>query len=243
LDSPFGLARATDSGGHNKPHHLPHLLATVQEKGFLLAVADLSPAIQSSKFTNLASNIILPVRVDQLVLDGKPVDPTKPFALGASASSVVGVREGKAAAAVRLFAADGANGQTPTWTFEFDGNNAGAGRLVVHHYRGPARVLAEQSMRCGLLFLAARCENEAEFTTLIKRAAQIELAQSTQSSVWRVKAKSGSTALETGLDLGNKAIAMRRVNGKDWPVHVLRVNGRDLGDEILGRDASGNDTN
>ena len=84
----------------------------------------------------------------------------------------MGVREGKAAVAVRLFAADGAAGQDPSWKLEFDGNEAGAGRLAVHHYRGPARKLAEPSVRCGLLLLAARCETEAEFAEFLKRVAQ-----------------------------------------------------------------------
>ena len=80
--------------------------------------------------------------------------------------------KGKAAVAVRLFAADGAAGQTPTWKLEFDGNEPGAGRLAVHHYRGPARKLAEKSLRCGLIMLAARCETEAEFTAFLKRVAR-----------------------------------------------------------------------
>lgn len=235
LDAPFGLVRSTDRGGHNKPHHLPHLLATVQEKGFLLALIDLSPAIQFGEFTNLASNILLPVRAGQLVLNGKIVDGTKPFEIAADADAVVGVREGKAAVAVRLFAADGVAGQSPSWKLEFDGNEPGAGRLAVHHYRGSAQRLAEKSVRCGLIMLAARCETEAEFTAFLKRAAEIELAETTQDGVWQVKAKSGAVELEAGLYLNQKQIALRRVNGRAWQPEVLSVNGRDLTAATLGR--------
>lgn len=234
LDAPFGLVRSTDRGGHSKPHHLPHLLATVQEKGFLLALMDLSPAIHYGEFTNLASNILLPVRADQLVLDGKIVDATKPFQIAADAKAVVGVREGKAAVAVRLFAADGAAGQTPAWKLEFDGNEPGAGRLAVHHYRGAAQKLAGSSVRCGLIMLAARCETAAEFTAFLRRAAQIELAETSQAGVWRVNAKSGAVELEAGLDLNQKEIALRRVNGRNWQPEVLSVNGRDLATATLG---------
>ncbi|MCC6822340.1 MAG: hypothetical protein IT579_16540 [Verrucomicrobia subdivision 3 bacterium] len=238
LDAPFGLVRATDRGGHSKPHHLPHLLATVQEKGFLLALMDLSPAISDGEFTNLASNVLLPVKVDQLVLNGIPVDSTKPFDLAADADSVVGLREGKAAVAVRLFAADGAAGYAPTWKLEFDGNEQGAGRLAVYHYRGPARKLAEKRPRCGLVMLAARCETDAALAAFLKRAAQIELTETTQAGVWQVKAKLEASELEAGLDLEQKQIALRRVNGRAWRSEVLSVNDRDLARETL-RDATG----
>ena len=54
----------------------------------------------------------------------------RPFTLAASADAVAGVREGKAAVAARLFAAEGCAGQTPAWKLEFDGNEQGAGRLL-----------------------------------------------------------------------------------------------------------------
>lgn len=189
---------------------------------------DLSPAISDGEFTNLASNVLLPVKVDQLVLNGIPVDSTKPFDLAADADSVVGLRECKAAVAVRLFAADGAAGYAPTWKLEFDGNEQGAGRLAVHHYRGPARKLAEKRPRCGLVMLAARCETDAALAAFLKRAAQIELTETTQAGVWQVKAKLEASELEAGLDLEQKQIALRRVNGRAWRSEVLSVNDRDL---------------
>ena len=235
LDAPYGLVRSADRGGHSKPHHLTHLLATVQDKGFLLALMDLSPAIQSGEFTNLASNVLLPVKVDQIVLNGTRVDSTKPFNLAAGADSVVGLREGKAAVAVRLFAADGAGGCAPSWKLEFDGNAQGAGRLSVHHYIGPARKLADGSVRCGLLVLAARCETDAAFAKFLKRAAEIKLVETNHDGGWQVKAKSGAVQLAAGLDLNQKQIAVRRINGCAWKSEVLNVNGRDLATKTLGR--------
>ena len=90
-------------------------------------------------------------------------------------------------------------------------------------------------MRCGLLLLAARCETEAEFTALLKRAAQVELAETTQNGVWQVRARSGAVELEAGLDLNEKQIALRRVNGRAWQPEVLSVNGRDLAAETMGK--------
>ena len=50
-----------------------------------------------------------------------------------------------------------------------------------------------------------------------------------------MKAKSGQVELEGGLDLNQKQIALRRVNGRAWQTEVLSVNGRDLATETLGR--------
>ena len=235
LDAPYGLVRSTDRGGHSKPHHLPHLSATVQEQGFLLALIGLSPAVREGEFTNLASNLVLPVRAGQLVLDGQPVDTTGPFALAATAHSVVGLREGNAAVAVRIFSAEGCAGQTPSWRLEFDGNDPGAGRLMVRHYVGPERKLAGTGGRCGVLVLAARCETQGEFAAFLRRAAAVELAESTQDGIWQVKARSGAVELEAGLDLQQQTIALRRVNGRQWKPEILSLNHRNLAAETLGR--------
>jgi hypothetical protein len=88
-------------------------------------------------------------------------------------------------------------------------------------------------VRCGLLTLAARCETDAEFTAFVKRAAEIKLVESTTNRVWQVKAKSGTVELEAGLDLDQKQSVWRRFNGKDWPVNVFSVNGRDLVKELI----------
>jgi putative transposase len=46
------------------------------------------------------------------------------------------------------------------------------------------------------------------------------------NAVWQVKTKSGVVELEAGLDLNRKQIALRRCDGKDWPVIVFSLNGR-----------------
>jgi hypothetical protein len=59
------------------------------------------------------------------------------------------------------------------------------------------------------------------------------LVEATQDGVWQVKAKSGAVELEAGLDLNQKQIALRRVNGRGWQPEVLSVNGRDWAAEML----------
>ena len=234
LDAPYGLVRSNDRGGHSKPHHLAHLLATVQEKDFLLALMDLSPVTRPRAFTNLASNITLPVHADRLVLDGKVVDTTKAFALPANSHSVVGLREGNAALAARLFAADGAGGQTPSWSLQFDGNKEGAGRLVAHHYIGAARDLDTAGIRSGVILMTAHCETDAEFEGFLKRVDRIKLTETNHRGIWLVTAKSGPVELQAGLNLNERKIAVRRVNGQEWKSTPLTVNGRDMALQIPG---------
>jgi hypothetical protein len=235
FDAPYGLVRTTDRGGHSKPHHLPHVLATVQEKGFLMALVDVSPATRTGEFTNLASNLVFPARGVEVRLDGQRVDTSKPFSIVAGARSVVVLREGKAAVAMQIFDADGCLGQTPVWTLDSDGNQPGAGRLAVHHYRGPARNLAGQSIRCGLWILAGRCANDREFAAFLKRAARIRPTESTSGGQWMATAKSGAVELEAGLDLSRQQIVRRAVNGVPWRAEVLQVNGKDWATATLGR--------
>jgi len=232
-DSPFGLVQSKDRSGHNKPHHLPQLIATVQEKGFLLALMDLSPALPTGEFTNLASNLVVPVKTEELVLDGKAVDGSKPFDLAADPGSVVGMREGKAGVAARFFAADGCAGEAPAWRFAYDGNPEGAGRLVAYHYRGAARKLVEAQVRCGLLLVTSRCETESEFRRFLDRVAHVRLDDRLSDGVWQVGARLGPAELEAGLDLAQRQISLRRVDGRDWQPQVLSVNDRDLASEML----------
>lgn len=50
-----------------------------------------------------------------------------------------------------------------------------------------------------------------------------------------LKAEAGVVELEAGLDLDQKQIALRRVNGRSWQPEVLSVNGHDLAAGTLGR--------
>ena len=50
-----------------------------------------------------------------------------------------------------------------------------------------------------------------------------------------VKAKSGAVALEAELDLIQKQIAWRRVNGRRWPVNGFSGRGRHLVKELIAR--------
>ena len=237
FDAPFGTVKTPDRSGHNKPVHLPYVPAVVQAQGLVLALIDLAPALTNGPGTNLASNFVLPLRVDTVLLDGHRIDVTKPFQRATGPGSVVILREGGAALAVRLFAATGAGGQQPVWSLEYDGNEAGAGRIVVHHYRGPARqsTTADTAPRCGLLLLGEPCATDAEFAAFQKRARELQPREEIRDGIWRVRAQSGAVELEAGLNLRTHTLTTRRVNGQPWQTEVLSVNGRDLAAETFGR--------
>lgn len=235
FDAPFGRLRLTDRSGHRKPWHLQPLPVTVQEKGFLLALFDLAPGLKGREWTNLASNVILPMQAGRCYLDGRPVDATRPFELPAGPDSIVVVREGRTAVAARLFAADACAGRAPLWQVKYDGHAPGAGRLVVYHYRGPDRALTEASVCAGLWLVAEHCETEAEFAAFLERTRQVQTRSRLEDGVWRLLAKHGTVELEAALDLKRKQIATRRVNGRDWQSEVLSVNGQDWAARTLGK--------
>jgi hypothetical protein len=167
-------------------------------------------------------------------LDGNLLVVTNKFQYVATSKSVVALREGKGSVAIRLFAADGCSGQTPKWKLEFDGNEQGAGRFAVHHYRGSSGKLLDKYVRVGFVVLAQRCETDEEFLAFLKRVGEINIQETMQADVWCVAASLQDVQLKTGLNLNNKQISSRFVNGKTWQPEVLEINGRDIASKNLG---------
>jgi hypothetical protein len=109
----------------------------------------------------VATNIVLPAGADQIMLDGAAVSAAKPFEKPAGPESVVGVREGSAAVAIRIFYADG---EQPQFVLRADkeGLRWGAARYTVYHH------LKEQKIRVGLLIRAAKCSSDTQFADLMR---------------------------------------------------------------------------
>lgn len=249
FDSPYGKAKIIDACGHSKPFHWPLHPTCVQEKGTLMALLDLNPAGLKSwergkrdevvPVETLATNVILPAKADSILLDGKPVSTASPFKKKAKAGSVVGIREGKAGVAIRIFAAEGLHagpGFEPRTSVEAefvlqadkDGLESGALRYSVYHYRGEAMKLKEPATRVGLLISAAPCKTDADLVKLMDslKAASIDDHVSRRS--WQVRAKIGELSLEAGVDLAKREPLYRRVNGRSIQIERLMVNGADL---------------
>jgi len=233
-DAPYGKKLEKDKSGHDKPRHIKDIIAAVQEKGTILALLDLSPDMKSGACASLATNIILPVRADGIYPDGERLDVSAPFEKAVTAGSTVFVREGKSAAAFRIFTADGAGGQQASFAVKYDGNEWGAARLVAYHYKGAAAELKGAPIVAGVFACAEQCETDAQFQDFVKRVAGLKIGLARDERQCAASVQAGGTKLEAALDLQKGKIAWRRVNGADVPPACLSVNGRDIAAEILG---------
>jgi hypothetical protein len=238
MDAPYGKVLTMDRGGHNKPTHLRDSLAAVQHEGSILALLDISPGFTTDPVQSIATDILLPLRAQQIVLDGQPVSPDGERSLPAGLTSVVGIRQGNGAVAVRIFAADGLAGETPALAFRTDGAKWGAARLVAYHYHGESKTFDRPGgpIRAGVLIVAGRCETDAEFTALMDQVRNAEITSHSSGDKrhdWAVTTVVGGHSLEAGLSFKTGRPFLRRVDGQDYHPDVLTVNDRDLAAEIL----------
>ena len=232
MDAPYGKLLQKDRSGHNKPNHLRNNLAVVQHEGIILALIDLSPGLTAEPVTSVATNIVLPLRARQIVLDGQPVQAGSQ--MPAKMTSVVGIRHGDAAVAVRIFAVDGLGGQQPTLAIKTDGAQWGAGRIVAYHYQGDARSFEHSGpIRAGVIIFAKRCETDAQFVDLMEQVRTAKVSSNPDNNLWDVTATIGGHALQSTLSLKTGRPDLRRVDGKDFRPQPFTVNGRDLAAEIL----------
>lgn len=244
FDAPYG--RLMRQGRPIPPMHINEKITAVQDKGTLLAIMnyrqDLA-ALQQLPPT-VGTNVIVPLGADQVLLDGKPIvvaeNATKPFELPATTDSVVIVREGTGAVAMRIFVADGAAGQQPVVQLKYDGNPWGAARLVAWHYRGGTGINApkvklsnNQPVRAGVIFLAGRCATPEDLEALKRRAADVKIEQPSDPHAWKAKLTDGDTTLEADMDLDRGTILSRKVNDQDYLSPTFRVNDKDLAAEYL----------
>lgn len=230
LDAPFGKVLEKDRSGHNKPNHLRDNLAVVQHEGMVLALMDLSPGLTGEPVKSVATNILLPLRAQKIVVDGQPFSSrTLPATLG----SVVGIRHGNAGVAVRIFAAEGLAGQQPTLALKADGSEWGVGRLVAYHYQREPRTFTGP-VRAGVLIVAGKCETDAQFAALMDQVRTARFSGDDKSTAsWDVTANVGGHVLESELSLKTGGPIARRVDGHEHQPAVFTVNGRDLAAEIL----------
>ena len=233
FDEPYGKRRKKDRSGHSKPTHLALNATAVQHEGTLLALLDLDAA-KAPAPASLATNVLLPAQADALVVDGEKVDASRPLTLELRKDQVIGVREGRSGVALRLFQADGCEGQQPVYGLKADevGLHYGAARLVVYHYAGPEKKLDDRHLHVGVLMLAGQCEGEAQFAALLGQARDAVIEQAVNASAWKVSARVGGRTLEAGCDLKKGRPMHRRVDGRELPRPVLSINGEDWATQI-----------
>ena len=109
--------------------------------------------------------------------------------------------------------------------FEYDGNAGGVVRLVAYHYRmapGEKPRRSEDSIRAGVVYIAASCDNPEEFAAFQKRIAAIKIEQSSEGNVWRGKLIDDQTNLEVALDLKSGLVITRKVTVKNMTADASR---------------------
>jgi hypothetical protein len=246
IDAPYGKVLIKDRTGHAKPVHLRNAMAAVQHEGMLLVLMDLSPGLGTEAVSSVATNILLPLRAEQIVLDGQPVKlpeeirqvlaadsaavrsgsaTSQPSAgacwsLPAATGSVIGIRHGNAGVALRILAVDGLAGQQPSLALKADGAPWGAGRLVAYHYQGAPRTFSPSDgpVRAAIFIVCRRCESDAQFEALIADA------RNAQATITEQSATSGAPSWDARLKMAGHELEVSLQSGR--PV-VRRVDNED----------------
>jgi hypothetical protein len=238
FDAPYGRFKTPDGSGHDKPTHLRYRPVAVQSMGVMLALLDVD-AGDAPQTRSIATNVLLPAAADAITLDSRRVPMTDEFEKPAPLNSVIGVREGKAGVAIRVFQAQGLAGQEAVSLLKADaaGLKDGVARLAIYHYRGDPRTFAVPGakkgaygppIRVGLIMAAAHCDSDADFDALLTRVREAKVESTEAKDIWHVEATVGKVSLDIARDQSNMKIEHRRVDGKDIEAHQLEVNGEDL---------------
>jgi hypothetical protein len=232
-DQPYGSERITDAAGFRVHGHLPMRSTCVQAKNVVLGLFE--TFAPKTSVSTLATDVILPAAAE-LRLDGRKADTTSPFVINGRVGSVVLLRAGSAAVAIRVFHADGHGKQPPMIALKADpvGLKYGAARLAIYHYAGAGETLKVRRYKVGLLIVADKCAGIADEVALIRRVQQADVEDVATAHDWTVTAKIEGHALSADIDLTGQDDPVRTLDGAPAPAHVLTVNGNNLAAQILG---------
>jgi hypothetical protein len=232
FDAPYGKVRMNDRSGHSKPWHAPLHLTSVQQDGVILALLDIDPSTARAA-GSFSTSVILPAAADVFKLDGRTVSLAKPAAYPAGAESVVGLKLGGAAVAMRIFRAEAFEPDfKPSFALQSDaaGLKLGAARYTVYQYQGSQTVFGNKHAFVGLLIAAG-----TELDPLMRKLREARLEDSSDGAEWKVAAHLGSLHLEAARSIEKRKTVLRRVNGEDAPRARFTVDDRDYSAVLEGR--------
>jgi len=235
FDSPYGTVRVRERSGHNKPFHLPSHPVCVQSKGALLVLLDTAPA-KPLETSSLATNILLPAKAGEIRVDGVPIATSAPFEQILSPGSIVSVKEGNAAIAIRIVSATSTSGQ-PVIKLEGDavGLKHGVIRLAIYQYNGPSTTIPTTPLPACLLIVVDRATGDGDLAALLEQVskASAKPISETDAGTFGYRVTIGSTTFEAAMSLKNHQPSTRTIDGADLISPVLSVNGVDLATPIL----------
>lgn len=234
FDSPYGVLKARDRGGHMKVNHLPEHMSAVQDNGLALMVLDLDPkdALSDDKVkgNSFSTNLVLPAQADEIIVDGKPVKVSKSLNQAAQANSVVGVRAGTSCFAARFYQVDALDGKAPTFVLKADqaGLDNGAVRLVAYHSQKGLTTTTADHLRVGVIAMAASCSDSAGLTDAMKKLRDANIQTAESDGVFKVSAKVANTSVELTEDTKTRLPIQKKVNGTDYVSPLFMVNGESM---------------
>lgn len=205
--------------------HLPLFPSVVQHQNMLLAHLDLDPSLVRT--TALSTNILVPLGVADVQLDGHKVQLDRPNVVRGSTDSCLFLRVANTSIGLRVIGADVVHPGPLSVNFELDedGLRAGVGRLVIQHYKGTdvvrprtrnayvgiyieiGTVNSDFERRFGAVETGTRARNGARVTTAISTSGD---------------------RLEVSSEIARRVTLTRRINGVDFRApSILTVNGVD----------------
>jgi hypothetical protein len=228
-NKPYNLFKVVYKNGYSNTGHFPYYPTVLQDKGNLLVLLD-QDGTQMPMTKSFATNLLIPAKADEIVLDAQKVQPLTPFVMKLQKDSVLGIREGNSGVAVRIFDASACAGQNAEEVLQADdeGLKNGVARLTVYHYQGDSKQLEDAHLRVGLLILVSSCADEASFLALMEKAKNTSIHQNQDDEKWEVQANVDGDDLLVGHDFESRRTLYRRINGRDFQPHRLSVNGQDL---------------
>ena len=240
-DNPYGhwYEPLTD-----KPSHLATHPGNVQFKNVLLSTSAINPTEQLdgfsvTNFSSLATNIILPSSVylwdSKIYVDGHFIDvPNKPFQYNVSSKGIIALRVDESCAVIKILEVDGCEGQPPRAILKIDatGNDLGAMRLAMYHYRGRVtKIKGQTHVRAALLFLVDECQDENEMNKMIDEVDSAPVSSDIRDGTWNVTSSLRGTIFTVLRDVREphclrwSCLLERYVNGTIVDPVPLQVNG------------------
>jgi hypothetical protein len=234
FDSPYGRVKRPDRAGHQKPVELKRDVSIVQHDGTILALMNLVGA-QNRELDNVATNVLLPVRADEILRNDSPIDTTHAFEIPVPDGSVVVLKQSRAAVAIRIIHADSLNEPAAPIFLKWDGNDAEVARLVAYHYAGQNRLIPAAPVRVAILIKASSCSLETDLVGLSESIHSAQISDRATGQTWSVSAQflAENLLLSAGLDLHSGRPIARQVNGTDLANDEFTINGNDIAGRLL----------
>lgn len=233
FDNPYGLHKTRDPGGHDKPHHLPPNLSSVQEDGLALLVFDLDPR-EASEGQDFVTNLVLPANPDSFLLDGRAIKLSASTRETASPSSVVGLRIRTSCFAARIFAVDPLDGRAATVSLQGDreGWENGAVRLVIQHSSTlVSKSEGQRHLHVGILADVEPCAAASGSGGVIALTNKLRAAQTSgqaDAATFRARAEVTGHRLALVEDLKTRLPSSQQIDGTDVPTPFYQLNGKDV---------------